>query len=330
MKIKQSAPETRYQDLLLSSGVISAVNPAETITWLHQCAQKKLSSAVDSYIYSPIYYFFTGRRGLFVYDYRGTKTFMCWHPNVFNTLLIFPPLSLNQQAHDVEPLTELVKKLPKKENIEIHLCRINNEFQQKLKKHENIFAPYQETVLDWIYPVYLLDTTLVKGLKGKYFQQVRQRLNQLDVTPFHMETLDIKKHYDEIIELTKDWGKHHTDTNYSIEDLIYPTQTLLNLFLLKNSNLTGQLIYHHNKLKSFAIWDSMGNLANEFAIAADKEIEGLSEYQMYNMCVQLENDGIKKVNIGGSETSGLDRFKKKFSPVCGDCLNTFLVHLPSK
>ena len=102
----------------------------------------------------------------------------------------------------------------------------------------------------------------------------------------------------------------------------------MDLFLLKNTNLEGQLIYHHDQLKSFAIWDKIGIFSNEFAIASDKEIDGLSEYQMYNMCIQLEQEGIKKVNIGGSETNGLDRFKKKFHPAYSYNLNTFLVYLP--
>lgn len=328
MKIKCTKEEICYQKLLLSSGVFYPVNSEEVIRWLHDCAEKKLTPTTDSYIYSPVYYFFTGRRGLFVYDCSGTKTFICWHPNVFNTLLIFPPLSKNDHTPDIEVLTQLIRQLPQKEKIEIHLCRVDEELQKKLQFHEQIFIPHHETVLDWIYPVHLLDTTLVKGLQGKHFQQVRQRINQLDITPFHLESLDIKKHYDEILNLIKIWGEYHTDTNYSIEDLVYPTQTLLDLFFLKNTNLEGQLIYHHDQLKSFAIWDKIGIFSNEFAIASDKEIEGLSEYQMYNMCIQLEQEGIKKVNIGGSETNGLDRFKKKFHPAYSYNLNTFLVYLP--
>lgn len=281
----------------------------------------------DSYKYSPVYYAFTGRRGAWIYK---NKIIICWHPNLSNILLIYPPISKEIKSIDFMLLKELLIQLPKSQDITIQLCRINELEVQELKE-TNILSNLiyiEEKVLDWKYPVYLLNTNEVSLLRGKQFQQVRQRLNNLEVSNCRIETLAIRKHMIEIISLLKEWGMQFTYDNYSLDDLVSPSKTLLDFFNKEFFNLHGQTIYYKNKLKAFCIWEENNDSpANEFAIASDKNICGLSEFQMHSMCKELKLRNINYINIGGSETDGLNRFKKKFNPYKTYNLKSFIYTL---
>ena len=43
-------------------------------------------------------------------------------------------------------------------------------------------------------------------------------------------------------------------------------------------------------------------------------VSGLSDYQMVALCRDLDERGIRYVNVGGSETRSLDAFKAKYQP----------------
>jgi hypothetical protein len=48
-------------------------------------------SDLDSYATSPVYYAFTGRKGLWLYQDGNSYVPLCWHPNVDGQILVFPP-----------------------------------------------------------------------------------------------------------------------------------------------------------------------------------------------------------------------------------------------
>jgi hypothetical protein len=54
------------------------------------CALLKPENDIDSYVTSPTYYLFTGRKGRWIY--RDGEAFVpfCWHPNVAGQVLVFP------------------------------------------------------------------------------------------------------------------------------------------------------------------------------------------------------------------------------------------------
>lgn len=275
----------------------------------------------DSYCISPGYYGFTGRNGIWIAESDSSLLVFCKHPNTPDRLLIFPEIC----SYDSFLLTlNFLERLNSKE-IDIQLARFSQKQKELLLEQLKVSSndrkltlqSMQEEVLDWKYPTYILNTESVLLRKGSGFEQLRQRLRKLEKSSITTAPLDPDRHRKEILKHVNRWANHSSYDCYSLDDLMSPAMRLLDLFESKPSQFSGQVLYINNTLQSYCIWEYPlinGLPANELAIASSKEIQGLSEWQMVLMCEQMYKEGILRVNVGGSETHGLDRFKRKFAP----------------
>ena len=278
----------------------------------------------DSYMFSPVYYLFTGRFGGWMYlDEDGVCDCILKHPNKSGAGIVLPAFDTNNGVLRLSVSQDIVRALHDQyPNVDISLGRVPESHGTEI---DNIsFHPVTETLLDWLYPTRILSTSDVYHLRGKGFQQVRQRLNQLNTADLSTGCIQIKRDRQELLDVVYDWACQYGNTGYSYDDLTGPCNALLELMQNTDLKLYGQKILFRGRIKAFCIYEIANNtIANEFAITADKNIAGLSEYQIYDMCRQLHVAGIKYVNLGGSETAGLDRFKKKFAPAISHKLQTY-------
>ena len=276
----------------------------------------------DSYGFSSVYNIFTGRNGLWQYVQDDVVAFVMRHPNIEYKYVVLPAFSMYNcdltYGHTYKLFTELCDKYP---DVHFQLGRIPKEWCTECDKY---FQYMEENVLDWKYPCRILSTQLVTELYGTKLQQVRQRLNQLDKTGLVVQSIDIEKDKSALIEATYEWATTHDKEKYTYEDLVSPSLYLFNLMGSGRFNLYGQKVTRDNKIKAFCIYEQNQIIANEFSISADNNIPGLSEFQMYQMCTKLYSMGTRYVNIGGSETVGLDRFKKKFNPIISHELCSYI------
>lgn len=279
----------------------------------------------DSYMYSPVYILFTGRNGVWVKQNNRVYDFILSHPNKDNAYIVLPAFEIHsgrifpKMSQDI--LCNIVEKNP---DTDISLGRFPEQEQPLVDK--DVFLLVSENVLDWKYPTRILSTEAVYNLRGKNFQQVRQRLNQLNKNCLKTENINLNKDRQEILNVIYNWANQYGTSKYTYDDLIEPSKFLLDLMNDKDLKLYGQKILYKGEIKSFCIYEIVNNfIANEFAISADRLIPGLSEFQIYEMCKQLYNNGIKYINLGGSETLGLDRFKKKFAPIMSYNLQTYKI-----
>lgn len=80
--------------------------------------------------------------------------------------------------------------------------------------------------------------------------------------------------------------------------------------------LQGLLFMDGKKPLGFSIWDQpTDHTSNLLANLADGSVTGLADYQTVTTCRTLNDQGIRYLNRGGSETRNLDGFKVKFKPV---------------
>jgi arginyl-tRNA--protein-N-Asp/Glu arginylyltransferase len=63
------------------------------------------------------------------------------------------------------------------------------------------------------------------------------------------------------------------------------------------------------------VWDVIGNTANALWFVFDREIDNLGFAQVVEASRMLQKQGIEYLNLGGSETEGMDFFKTRFRPV---------------
>ncbi|MDD3287587.1 MAG: phosphatidylglycerol lysyltransferase domain-containing protein [Alphaproteobacteria bacterium] len=270
----------------------------------------------DSYAVSAAYYAFTGRRGLWIYQYEGTYIPFCWHPNVAGQILVFPP----RGEKDFAAIEHLIKVLPESAD-KLLLARFKSEDILRLKIQKSFcqqltFAPIEETVLDWQYPVRILSTEKIVKVQGHGYMQIRNHLRQAQKRSIHVNTLSIS-HLPAIKELAFRWAKIRSDDKNELIDLTTPYTQILHLFKQRNINLSGLVFIIDDKIEAVTLWD-VSNVhtptANIFMNLCNTVIKGLSEFAIKTTAEELQSLSIPFMNLGGSETAGLDSYKKKFIP----------------
>ena len=266
----------------------------------------------DSYSCSPVYYLMTGRKGGWIIK-KGALSFITMlHPNMEQCMLIFPAFRENGNSIDLSEEKELAEILLK-ENPLLESVRIARVPESLVESCSDIII--DEDLLDWRYPIRILDVDGILSLKGKGYAQVRQRLNRFQIEHCTIHKIETFSDYNIVLNMVREWIREFPYTEYSEADLLQPTRTLLNLMNNEKLKISGQIIRYDERPVSYCIWEEKSDIANAYAMSAERKIPGLAEYNIVTMCRQLAKKGIKKVNIGGSETEGLNRYKKKFSPI---------------
>lgn len=278
----------------------------------------------DTYSCSPVYYLMTCRKKGYIYKYKDNFIAVSLHPNTDDCVLIFHLFDENNTTYKYNCTEELAKSILLN-NPEIKRVRISRLTEKMANSNTKLLI--EENILDWKYPVHILNIDELIQLKGKGYSQIRQRLNQLSIELCKSESIKINEDNDIIIGMVKHWIEKFPYSECSIDDLLEPTKKLLSLMKDDRLCLHGQIIYYNGIPSAYCIWEERGTVANAFAMSADREIAGLAEYNIVEACRLLREKGIQKLNIGGSETEGLNRYKKKFNPVESINLYTWEVKL---
>lgn len=320
LKINTVYSEYEYQSKLRSINNVLSVS-VDNLSVLRSMLLKYRRQ--DEYSLSAGYYGFTGRKGLWVYAFDQTFLVFCWHPNVDNMILVFPPLGKNPESL----IKRFVYNVPPPQKGFL-MARCAPEDSQNLKSLilQGYLSEVQEKVLDWIYPVYILDNRLVVKHKGKGFSQFRQRLNAVNELDLKVSDLDLSVHESEIRELVHNWALEKISSDFSYEDLVGPYNALITMLKAKALPLFGIVIFYKNKLVSFSMWEETQldrGVANQLVGFSDNLEKGISEYLWFALCKSVLNKGYTSLCIGGSESAGLDRFKRKLNPTHSVSLKSY-------
>lgn len=282
----------------------------------------------DSYLACPAYHAYTGRHGLWGYS-RG-KAFLLFarHPNDDKKIIIYPQFGSLYPNLALE-LLDMVN-LP---GFEFIFARYPVEYADFMaasmnkSSGERQFKAEIEQILDWTYPVYTLSTAAVLEKKGQKFRSFRYDLYQVDPDEIRIEKIDPHADMDDILAVIEFWSSGRDDA----EDIISGYAFLLNLMKNPIFNLSGLKLYKDERLIAFEVWSLLGTdktVANNLAgmnVNTDENLKGFSSFQYYTVCKTLYEQGVERVCIGGSETVGLDQFKKKMNPVKADVLKSIKV-----
>lgn len=274
----------------------------------------------DSYLTSPTYFLFTGRKGLWSYSHDGYKVLFCWHPNCEGQILIFPPLDANA----LNLVAELLLVLPHPP-LGIRLARVKAGFaQDNIIQHLEAVSErsidcisLREEILDWHYPIRILSTSHVKAAKGNKFRNVRKGLIHAKQHNIEKRPLNLTIHREDVGKLLHRWASLVSKTKEEYADLYETYNSLFLLSLDQTHSVEGLVYYVNDKLEAISLWDiSMGKVmtANLYANFCNTTLDGLAEYTIVSVCGALQDKGIDLLNMGGSETETLDFFKNKFRP----------------
>lgn len=278
------------------------------------CKLLENESDPDTYLTSPAYYAFTGRNGLWIYQERDSFIPFCWHPNVAGQLLVFPERG-KKHAGALLSLLGKIKEPP----LGIRLARV----KQKLAQHRfnlplgtAILAPVTEQILDWKYPVRVLSTDKVAQMSGSDFRYIRNHVRRMDGKNIQVDLISDKN-----LHLLEDfiyrWAKNHAKNSHDLLNVLGPYQKMIKMLKDDRFGLKGFVFSIDGKIQAFTSWDiSNGKkpTANRFANLCNLSYRGLAEFVTKYASESLAAEDIQYMNIGGSETTGLDQFKSKFMP----------------
>lgn len=276
--------------------------------------------ADDPYLTCPAYHAITGRFGLWGYARNGAFLLFSKHPNVKNEIIFFPQLGTPFPNLALDIIHEL-----KDTNLSFSFARIPEEktefFSASMNKacRNLFFLPQEEAVLDWKYPVHTISTHDVSRSNGRNFKAFRCDLNAVNTKRIRIEPLDILRDKQALSEIVAMWSKQKNSGQKICEDNFY--SFVLNNLNHPALNLSGIKFFWDNQPVAFEIWSIPNKntpLANSLVglnMSHLYELDGFSSYQHYTICQLLKEKGIERVCLGGSETEGLDRFKRKMSPI---------------
>ena len=268
----------------------------------------------DLYSTSAAYFMMTGRKGLWIYGNEDTAMIVARHPNMDDSVLFFPPMGSNPVS-----LIEFALVDPALPVGEKKLARLGPEDQylSALLEQRGSRKIEVEEVLDWKFPVHILDTENVVNSKGQDFRDFRKNIHRAFGRGLWSENIDSQDDIARVLEISKSWAMHHVSDNYSIEDLIGPTKYALSLFDTPNLSINGLIINEGNEAVGYIMWEETNpskGFANSISGMSIRP-RGTEEFAILEMCKKLKETGFNKVCIGGSETEGLDNFKRKMCPI---------------
>jgi hypothetical protein len=278
----------------------------------------------DSYATSAAYYLFTGRRGLWAYQKHGTSILFCWHPNIDGQILVFPPIG----RKDFGLFPHFLSNLPHAPN-GIHFVRHQFSDVVALNKisrtaQAKICTPIQETVLDWRYPAHILSSDELSKLKGHQYMLIRNRIRQINKHSVRVELLS-REYICHVESLISRWARLHTTNQPTVVDLMNPYLEILSMYRKGNGNLKGLVFFVDEQAEGVTIWDvsnRSNKTANIYVNLCNTNYKGLSELALVSVAQRVSQEGVHFLNLGGSETESLDRYKKKFAPTHSVDLHT--------
>ena len=273
----------------------------------------------DTYLNSSVYYALTGRKGAWVYAHDETIVVTCLHPNRDHCLLVFPEIG---EKRDCSLLLRVLATVRIPQN-GIQLARFSADdihlLQQALGKKADSpvesISVMEEPLLDWLYPVHMLDTKAVSSMQGPEFYNVRKEYNKT-ADRIQSMALSDERSARGLLAVLKYWeGSMILNEKDGIGDITNYYLTLFDLIHRRPDIFDGLIFFEGRKPVGFSIWEnSLPGVANFTANLSDISIKGLSDYQLVSSCRRMNETGFGRLNFGGSETEGLDFLKRKFQP----------------
>lgn len=149
-----------------------------------------------------------------------------------------------------------------------------------------------------------------KELAGKYARNIRNKLNRFKRLSLKLEYLPLSEtNSNEIIEMLK--------SHFGEDESNYDAYLNMLNILSRNQNRNIYIDFvalHNNKPIGFFAAEVLDKYsAGLYASIALREFTGLSETLHFKIFKELNERGIKYLNLGGSEVKSLHDFKMKFT-----------------
>lgn len=182
-----------------------------------------------------------------------------------------------------------------------------------------IAAEYPEDV----YPQLVLDTAVAGGMAQPKLQKTRNQLNVLHRSHDAGVEVMCSRHRALLGQLIDRWaGTRNRNAGGDADErgrIADPDayHCLVNAFAhrVDDRSYFGLVMFVDEQPSGFCFAERSGpHSAALYASLAHRGVRGASEFLLVSFLSHLAGAGIRSINLGGSETLGLFRFKRKFAP----------------
>lgn len=298
----------------------------DTLSFLPRILSRYTSP--DPYMVCPSYHAFTGRYGLWAYYKGKSLLLMARNPAKQDEILVFPQLG-EQVPHLIQDILTAVSPPAGGYRLARYPAEQADFVAAVLNKRtpHYSFEVITEDILDWTYPVHVIDTETVTNPAGRKMKSFRHHLAEIDQSRITVKPFNSEGDIPELMSIVDKWARSKAGA-VDYNEMMEVYGGLFDLVLHPALSLKGIKIYYDGILRAYEIWDmpkEPNGTANSFAGFSDAEISGFSEFQHYALCKALLDHGIRHVCLGGSEIEGLDRFKRKMNPVRSIALKSIVI-----
>ena len=274
---------------------------------------------IDSFLNSELYYRLTGRRGRWLYRSEQSSFVVCVHPHISDRLLVFPEIG---GASDYHLTAQVLSTIDRPANgVQLaryslnELARLRNQLAKQGPLSPEIEV-IQETLMDWLYPIRILDTRRVSALDGPTFAKVRNKIRRAaskGIVAVPLRATEMISAMESALLL---WKRGMELRNIATCGMSVLYNEMFMLVQSDHQEVHGLCFVEDGRPVGFSIWDGpLRGAANLLINVADVSVTGLSDLQIVSICRQLHDEDVAYLNLGGSELESLDRFKAKFSPI---------------
>ncbi|TAH37498.1 MAG: hypothetical protein EYC62_01030 [Alphaproteobacteria bacterium] len=314
MSCTHTALESRLQML---PGVMPLTHPSATEIF-NNLKAAHWNPEKNSLNHSLAYFTFTGRKGAWLYYSEDTIVIFCWHPNIKNQLLVYPPIGRDFTA--IYRLLDLLAPLFS----DVRLARFSQEEATYFianNQSESIFfmKVIEENILDWKFASPVLSTQKATEKTGPDLHLVRKEYRKLDL--IQLETRPyVRIYYDRLAEVGHVYAdlflSQNKDFALGADQITQPNADMLNLVLERPDLYQSYVTLYKGRVEGFYVLEKFApHYANALWFLYNRSIRGLAYWQMTQLCEMLKKENIHTVNLGGSETNGMDFFKTRFRPI---------------
>lgn len=308
-------------DFELLENVIK-LNTAQARFLFQKIVAENWQEGMESLSFSYGYHLLTGRHGAWLYSDGQSFIVVCIHPNRHKQILIYPPIGKTASRL----LNSFFKEIPIPPG-KAQMARVQSRngyslaLSKRITNHSEMEYAHvnDEHVLDWLYPVQIFSTAKATEKSGKDLHSVRKEcrkldLNSIEFLPFQgteNHILNVVGHKYASVFLDK-------NKNFALtyEELMASMVEVMRLCSKNQDIFNMRVTWYKGKPEGYVVWERLSTrTANALWFLYNREIRGLSYTQMVKTCEHLKNEGVEIVNFGGSETEGLNMFKRKFKPV---------------
>lgn len=278
----------------------------------------------DSMAHSAGYFLHTGRKGLWYAEDGLHKALVSLHPNKEHQLLIFP-VGGDTSVQYWASLSDYFVKA----SFQVSLARVTPEMVLDLDTAG--FSEVTETVLDWRFPVTIVDTELVARAEGATFLKFRAKVKRAQ----RNDTIHVVENTDSrfpalmpsATNMIERWARSVSEVkNFSVSHLVDSNRSALEVSMRAPVKIQCRLYVAAGRVIGMTALELPvgSDTANGIAQCVDREWPGCSEFMYREDAIRMSNFGYRYYNINGAETASLDQFRRKLRPVNRISLATFV------